>query len=67
MMFVSASFMSGSNFPMVSIAVCLLAGEASIGVTSTNSLPPAVRMVAGVVNSQKDKPNGFIASVIICE
>ena len=66
MMVVSASFMSGSNFPRVSIIVFLLAGEASIGVTSTNNLPPAVRMDAGVVNSQKDNPNGFMASVIIC-
>src|SRR5262245_23535711 len=35
----SASLMSGSDFPSVSITACLLAGEASMGVTSTNNLP----------------------------
>ena len=66
MMVVSASFMSGSDFPRTFTIVFLPAGEASIGVTSTNNLPPAVRMGAGVVNRKKDNPNGFMASVIIC-
>ena len=53
--------MSGSDFPKTSISVFLPAGEASIFVTSTNNLPPAVRMGALVVNRKKDNPNGFMA------
>ena len=41
MMVVSASFMSGSDFPRTFNNVSLPAGEANIGVTSTNNLPPA--------------------------
>ncbi|MNW51823.1 hypothetical protein D3C74_293180 [compost metagenome] len=47
---INASFISGSESPMVSSSICLLSGEASIGATSTNSLPPAVRIGAGVVS-----------------
>src|SRR5687767_7595643 len=61
----SGSLMSGSDLPKLSMSFSLLAGEASMGVTSTNNRPAAVRIGAGVVNRKKDKPSGFMASVII--
>ncbi|MNJ52829.1 hypothetical protein D3C77_481840 [compost metagenome] len=50
MIVTSASLMSGSDWPRVFNIISLLADEASIGVTSTNNLPPALRIGAGVVN-----------------
>ncbi len=58
--------MRRSDCPKALNSISLLSGEASIGVTSTNSLPPALYMGAAVVNRKKDKPNGFMGSVIIC-
>ncbi|MNC15307.1 hypothetical protein D3C75_631210 [compost metagenome] len=46
----SASFMRGSDLPKASMIISLLPGEARLDVTSTNNLPPAVRIGAGVVN-----------------
>src|ERR1019366_3251382 len=65
-MVMSASFMSGSDFPKASITIFLLTGEARLCVISTNNLPPTLRMGALVVNRKKDNPNGFMGSVIIC-
>lgn len=62
---VSASLISGSPCPSVSTTAAL-AGDASIGATSTKSRPPAVRIGAGVVINQNDSPSGRIVSVIIC-
>ena len=62
----SASLISGSDFPMRSRRPARLAGDARRRVASTNSLPPASTIGAGVVSSQKESPSGFMASVIIC-
>ncbi|MNY63975.1 hypothetical protein D3C86_2010110 [compost metagenome] len=65
MMVLIAPFMSGSD-PTVFNKVSLPTDVASLGATSTNNLPPALRIGAGVINRYKDNPNGFMGSVIIC-
>ena len=62
----SASPISGSDLPMPVTRASRLAGEASIWVTSTNSLPPISAIVRGVVSCHIDSPRGFMGSVIIC-
>jgi hypothetical protein len=62
----SASLISGSDFPKTSKRPARLAGEARRWVTSTNSLPPASYMGAGVTSRNRESPRGFMASVIIC-
>ncbi|MNN51072.1 hypothetical protein D3C81_1656890 [compost metagenome] len=57
--------MSGSVCSRGLTAVLSLRGEINIGVTSINNLPPALCMGAGVDNKIKDRPSGFIGSVII--
>ena len=61
-----ASPISGSDRPSSPMKFARPAGEASIRVTSTNSLPPASDIGARVVICQKESPSGFIGSVIIC-
>ena len=65
-MVMSASFMSGSDRPKASNIIFLLTGEARLCVRSTNNLPPALHMGGLAVNWNKDIPNGFMGSVIIC-
>ncbi len=62
----SASLVSGSAFPMSSRRAARLDGDASRGVASTNSLPPASHIGARAVSCQTESPSGFMASVIIC-
>ncbi len=62
----SASPKSGSELPIIPTMPGPWVGEASMGVTSTNSRPPACRMGARLVNCHTEIPNGFSGSVIIC-
>ena len=55
----SASPISGSDFPRASRTAARLAGEARRLVTSTNSLPPASYMGAGVISRNSGEPQGF--------
>ena len=56
----------GSDLPTIARRPARLAGEARAAVTSTKTLPPASCMGAAAVSCQKETPNGFMGSVIIC-
>ena len=58
--------MSGSDRSSTDMRFARAAGDASIVVTSTKSLPAAYAMGRGVVICQKESPSGFNGSVIIC-
>ena len=46
--------------------IARVAGDDSMGVTSTNSRPPASAIGRGVVICQNESPRGLNGSVIIC-